>query len=38
MSVHPTAIVDPNARIAETAEIGPYCVVGAGVGIGAAQG
>ena len=35
MPVHPTAIVDPHASIAETAEIGPYCVVGAGVGIGA---
>ena len=33
--VHPTAIVDPQARIAETAEIGPYCIVGAEVEIGA---
>lgn len=35
MSVHPTAIVDPKARIAGTAEIGPYCVVGPDVEIGA---
>lgn len=35
MPVHPTAIVDPQARIAETAVIGPYCVVGAAVEIGA---
>jgi len=35
MPVHATAIVDPQARVAETAEIGPYCVVGAEVEIGA---
>jgi UDP-N-acetylglucosamine acyltransferase len=35
MPIHPTAIVDPAARIAETAEIGPYCIVGAEVEIGA---
>lgn len=35
MPIHPTAIVDPAARIAETAEVGPYCVVGAEVEIGA---
>jgi UDP-N-acetylglucosamine acyltransferase len=35
MPIHPTAIVDPQARITETAEIGPYCVVGADVEIGA---
>jgi UDP-N-acetylglucosamine acyltransferase len=35
MPVHPAAIVDPEARIAQTAEIGPYCVVGAEVSIGA---
>lgn len=33
MPVHPTAIVDPGARIAESAEIGPYCVVGPEVSI-----
>ena len=35
MPIHPTAIVDARARIAESAEIGPYCVVGADVEIGA---
>ena len=35
MSIHPTAIVDPGARIADTAEIGPYCIIGADVEIGA---
>lgn len=34
MGIHPTAIVDPAARIAETAEIGPYSIVGAEVEIG----
>jgi|SRR5579871_582069 len=34
MSIHPTAIVDPSARISESAEIGPYTVVGADVEIG----
>jgi len=32
--IHPTAIVDPAARIAESAEIGPYCVIGPDVSIG----
>jgi UDP-N-acetylglucosamine acyltransferase len=35
MSIHPTAIVDASARIAEEAEVGPYCIVGAEVEIGA---
>lgn len=35
MAIHPAAIVDPHARIADTAEIGPYCIVGAHVHIGA---
>jgi len=34
MPVHPTAIVDPAAHIADTAEIGPYCVIGPEVAIG----
>ena len=34
MSIHPTAIVDPQARVAESAEIGPYCILGAEVEIG----
>jgi UDP-N-acetylglucosamine acyltransferase len=33
--IHPTAVVDPRALVAESAEIGPYCVVGADVQIGA---
>ena len=35
MPVHPTAIVSPGARIAETAEIGPYSIIGDEVEIGA---
>jgi UDP-N-acetylglucosamine acyltransferase len=35
MPIHPSAIVDPTAEIAETAEIGPYCIVAAEVHIGA---
>jgi len=35
MAIHPTAIVDPSARIAESAEVGPYSIIGADVGIGA---
>ena len=34
MPIHPTAIVDAQARIAETAEIGPCCIIGAEVEIG----
>ncbi|MCB1225488.1 MAG: acyl-ACP--UDP-N-acetylglucosamine O-acyltransferase [Verrucomicrobiales bacterium] len=33
-SVHPTALVDPSAELAEEVEVGPYCIVGAGVQIG----
>ena len=35
MAIHPTAIVDPEARIADSADIGPYCTIGARVDIGA---
>ena len=35
MAIHPAALVDPQARIADSAEIGPYCVIGADVEIGA---
>jgi UDP-N-acetylglucosamine acyltransferase len=35
MAIHPTALVDSQAEIAESAEIGPYCVVGDHVKIGA---
>ena len=34
MKVHPTAVVDSQARIADGCEIGPYCVVGPDVEIG----
>jgi UDP-N-acetylglucosamine acyltransferase len=34
MAIHPTALVDPAAKIAGSAEIGPYSIVGADVEIG----
>lgn len=34
MSIHPTAIVDPSAKIGADVTIGPYCIIGAGVEIG----
>lgn len=33
--IHASAIIDPAAVIHETAEVGPFCIVGAGVEIGA---
>ncbi len=35
MAIHRTAIIDPSARVDGGAEIGPYCVIGADVEIGA---
>lgn len=35
MAIHTTAIVDARARIADSAEVGPYCIVGSQVEIGA---
>ena len=35
MPIHPSAIVDPLARVAESADIGPYCIIGPEVEIGA---
>jgi UDP-N-acetylglucosamine acyltransferase len=35
MSIHPTAVVDPEAEIAPDVIVGPYCVVGRQVTIGA---
>jgi UDP-N-acetylglucosamine acyltransferase len=32
--IHPTAIIEDGAELAESAEIGPYCVIGAKVRIG----
>ena len=34
MSIHPTAIVDPSAKIPESCSVGPYCVVHADVELG----
>lgn len=34
MPIHPTAVVDRAARISESADIGPFCVIGADVEIG----
>jgi UDP-N-acetylglucosamine acyltransferase len=34
MSIHPTAIVDPSAKIPASCSIGPYCVLGAEVEMG----
>jgi len=34
MPIHATAIVHPKARVAQTADIGPYCIVGDEVEIG----
>ena len=33
--IHPSACIDPSARIADGVEIGPFCVIGAEVEIGA---
>lgn len=33
--IHPTAIIDPDARLADDVRVGPYSVIGAGVEIGA---
>lgn len=31
MSIHPTAVIDTSARIADGVEVGPWCVIGPGV-------
>ncbi len=36
--VHPTAVVDPTARLGEGVHVGPYVVVGPGVRVGAGRG
>ena len=33
--IHPTAIVADKARLADDVEIGPYCVIGEDVALGA---
>jgi UDP-N-acetylglucosamine acyltransferase len=35
MPIHSTAIIHPGAQIAESAEVGPYCIIGGEVSIGA---
>ncbi len=35
MKIHPTAIIDPSAELAEDIEIGPYCIINEDVRIGA---
>lgn len=32
--LHPTAVIDPDARLHDDVEVGPFCVVGAGVELG----
>jgi UDP-N-acetylglucosamine acyltransferase len=34
MKIHPTAVVDPDARLASSVTVGPYTVIGPGVEIG----
>jgi UDP-N-acetylglucosamine acyltransferase len=36
--IHPTAVVDPGAKIADSCSIGPYCVIGPHVALGEAVG
>jgi UDP-N-acetylglucosamine acyltransferase len=35
MAIHPTAIISPDARLADDVEVGAYSIIGAGVVIGA---
>jgi UDP-N-acetylglucosamine acyltransferase len=35
LRIHPSAVIDPRAELAEDVEVGPYCVIGAGVRIDA---
>ena len=35
MKIHPTAIVDASVRLADDVEVGPYCIIGAGVTVAA---
>jgi UDP-N-acetylglucosamine acyltransferase len=34
VKIHPSAVIDPRAELAAGVEVGPYCVVGAGVRVG----
>jgi UDP-N-acetylglucosamine acyltransferase len=35
VTIHPTAIVDPAAELADGVRVGPYCIIGGGARIGA---
>ena len=35
MTIHPSAIIDPAAKLADTVSVGPFCTIGAEVTIGA---
>ncbi|HEY4905700.1 MAG TPA: acyl-ACP--UDP-N-acetylglucosamine O-acyltransferase [Candidatus Sulfotelmatobacter sp.] len=34
MNIHPTAIIDPRAKVPASCKVGPYCVIGAKVELG----
>jgi len=34
MNIHPTAVIDPRAKVPASCQIGPYCVIGADVELG----
>jgi UDP-N-acetylglucosamine acyltransferase len=34
MNVHPSAIIDPRAKVPASCKVGPYCVIGADVELG----
>lgn len=34
MNIHPTAIIDADAKVPASCQVGPYCVIGAGVELG----
>jgi UDP-N-acetylglucosamine acyltransferase len=34
LTIHPTALVDPGAKVPASCQVGPYCVIGAGVELG----
>jgi UDP-N-acetylglucosamine acyltransferase len=34
MSIHPSAVIDPRAKVAVSCQVGPYCVIGPEVEIG----
>ena len=33
-AIHPTAIIDPRAKVPASCKVGPYCVIGAEVELG----